>query len=241
MRASLFIRTFVVFFFYFVSVTWVTVNCQSIGRCGPEESSKFDSLISRVTIIGNANASFPTTIAESSSWCAQVKDSVKFTKDFSKKCLDGIARQVTSLISYGIAKHQKKVCRSIKSRTEAANKLKCLNGNYARLNGHMEKYIDDYQRSIDLPSKSKLPGLCCAFHSFSTAVKQEAGKTCPDDSVKYFLGYIKAFSSDAIELLCSGYTSSSPACLSLQLPKKSHSIPRTQSFLPPLLMSLSSI
>lgn len=238
MRVSLFIRPLV---FSFSLAFLVAVDAQSIGKCGAEESRKFDQLISRVTIIGNANASFPTTVSESSSWCSQVKESVKLTKDFSKKCLDGIARQVTSLISYGIAKHQKKVCRSVKSRTEAANKLKCLNGNYFALNSHMEKYIDDYQRSIDLPSKSKLPGLCCAFHSFSMAVKQEAGKTCPDDSVKYFLGYIKAFSSDAIELLCSGYTSSSPACVSLQLPQKSQSIPRTQSFLPPLLMSLSSI
>lgn len=217
------------------------VTLQSIGKCGSEESKKFDLLTSRVTILGNANASFPTTVAEATSWCSQAKESVKFTKEFSKKCLDGISRQVASLIAYGISKHQKKVCKSVKTRTEAANKLKCLNSNYFILNAHMEKYIDDYQRSIALPAKSKLPGLCCSFHSFSMSAKNEASKVCPDDAVKYFLSYIKAFSSDAIELLCSGYTSSSPSCIQLQLPNKPQSIVRTRSFLPPLLMSLASI
>lgn len=219
-------------------------NCvilQSIGKCGSEESKKFDLLTSRVTILGNSNASFPTTVSEAASWCSQAKESVKFTKDFSKKCLDGIARQVASLIAYGVSKHQKKVCKSVKTRTEAANKLKCLNSNYFILNAHMEKYIDDYQRSIALPAKSKLPGLCCSFHSFSHSARNEASKVCPDDAVKYFMSYIKAFSSDAIELLCSGYTPSSPSCIQLQLPNKPNSISRTKSFLPPLLMSLASI
>ena len=109
------------------------------------------------------------------------------------------------------------------------------------LNAQMEKYIDDYQRSIGLSSKDKLPGLCCSFHSFSTSARNEASKVCHEDSVKYFMSYIKAFSSDAIELLCSGYTSSSNSCKSLQLPPKPNSMTRTHSFLPPLLMSLASI
>lgn len=218
------------------------VHPQSIGKCGADESSKFDEVSSKVTIIGNPGGSFPTNLREATVWCSTARDSVKFIKDFSKKCLDSLSRQVSSLIAYGIGKHQKKVCKSVKSRTEAGVKLKCLNDNYPKINQQMERYIDDYQKTIRLSDpKEKLVGLCCSFHLFSIRTKAEVDKSCSPEHSKYFQAFIKAFSSDAIDLLCNNYTPENDACKTLVLPPKEAGMNRTFSFLPPLLVSLSSL
>lgn len=215
---------------------------QSIGKCGPAESRKFDEVAASVTVIGNRNSSFPTTLTEANAWCSRTKEAVKVMKDFSKKCLDNLSRQVANLIAYGVNKHQRKVCKSEKARVEAAAKLRCLNTNYVKINDQMERFVEDYQRSIRLDGKKKLAGLCCSFHSFANRAKSEARKVCATDHANYFYDFIRAFSSDAIDLLCTNHNSeSAPSCKSLVLPEKDPALPPTKSFLPPLLVSLSSI
>ena len=224
-----------------IVITVSHVRSQSIGKCGPEESAKFDQVSASLTVIGNPNGTFPRNLKEATAWCSTAKESVKFIKDFSKNCLDSLSRQVASLIAYGVGKHQKKVCKSSKARQEAGTKLRCLNSNYQNINHQMEKYIDDYQRTIKLGYKEKLVGLCCSFHVFNQRTKVEVEKSCEADHAKYFFAYIKAFSSDAIDLLCNSYSPENSACKSLILPPKEPGMKRTLSFLPPLLVSLSNI
>ena len=217
------------------------VNCQSIGKCGADESKKFDDSVSGVTIVGNVNGSFPSSMGDVNNWCANTKESVKAMKDFSKKCLGHLSRQVANLIAYSVSKHQKKVCKNNKSKNEAATKLRCLNNNYEQLAREMAIFVEDYQKTIGLEHKRKLPGLCCSFHAFAERSKNQAKKVCSTDSSLYFQDFIKAFSSDAIDLLCNRHTSESESCKKLVLPAKPSNMPPTKSFLPPLLMSLSSI
>jgi hypothetical protein len=216
------------------------VKSQSIGKCGPDESKKFDDSVSGVTIVGNVNGSFPSSMLDVNNWCATTKDSVKAMKDFSKKCLGHLSRQVANLIAYSVSKHQKRVCKNNKSKNEAASKLRCLNNNYDNLAKEMAVFVEDYQKTISLEHKKKLPGLCCSFHAFAERSKKEARKVCSNESSLYFTEFIKAISSDAIDLLCNRHTSESESCKKLVLPAKPNNMPPAKSFLPPLLMSLTT-
>jgi len=218
-----------------------TITCQSIGRCGPDDSQKFDDIVTLITILGKVNGSFPASMIEVNRWCADAKESVKGMRDFSKRCLDSVSKQVSNLIAYGVSKHHRKVCRNNKTKNEAASKLRCLNVNYPNLNKQMAMYVEDYQRTINLEYKKKLAGLCCGFHSFAERVKTEAKKVCSSDNVQYFSEFVKAFSSDALDLLCSQHTIGSESCRKLVLPEKPSNMTVAKSFLPPLLVSLSAI
>ena len=227
---------------YLLLLHCVPLVClQSIGKCGVDRSSKFDSVAASVTIIGNKNSTFPTTLSEANVWCSRTKESVKFMREFSKECLDNLSRQVANLIAFGMNKHQKKVCKNDETKAKTASRLRCLNVNYGKINQQMERFVDDYQRTIKLEQKQKLAGLCCSFHTFADRSRTEAKKVCSSENTQHFLDFIRAFSSDAMDLLCNTYGPETPACKNLVLPVKPADMNTTQSFLPPLLVSLSNL
>lgn len=228
--------------FLMVLVAVKSSSGQTIGKCGSIESKKLDEIISRVVIVGNPNATFPSNLIEATKWCSDAKDSVHYIRDFSKRCLESLPRQVSSLIAYGVSKHQKKMCKSPKLRADLGSKLNCVNGNYESVNRQMELYIDDYQRTIEIQnSKAKITGLCCSFHAFAAKIRVEVEKTCSPDQTKYFMAFIRGFSSDAIDMLCANYSPDDDACKNLKFPAKDPTMSRNLSFLPPLIASLATL
>ena len=225
---------------------------QAIGKCGAAESAKFDEDAAGVTILGSSpNASFPSTASQAEAWCKQTKQAVKGMRAFSKGCLDQLSRQVANLIAYGIARQQRSVCKSADTRREAAASLRCLNGNYAALNGRMAAFVADYQGTIGLKSKDKLVSLCCAFHTFARSSRTEARKVCSEVHTRFFVDFVRAFSADAIDLLCTthvGFAGGSSSldkeprvCAGLKVPPPPAGMPLSKSFLPPLLTSLATL
>lgn len=131
MTTTYFLITVILGFHALTSGQSIGTSDKSIGKCGAETSAKFDDDVASIAILGNGNASFPSSLRTVKQWCETAKVSVKNIKEFSKKCLDNMSRQVTNVIVYGMSKQNKKICRNDTTQREAATNLACLNGNYA--------------------------------------------------------------------------------------------------------------
>jgi hypothetical protein len=121
-------------------------------------------------------------------------------------------------------------------------KMGCFNKAISEFDKEMSTFSDDYRRVMSLPKKQKITGICCRFLAFEERIIGLAKRTCDQSHSDYFARFLKDYSSDVGDLLCSGITTKSDSCKKLVLPESSNQqLEKTMSFIPPLLQILSQL
>lgn len=118
----------------------------------------------------------------------------------------------------------------------------CFNKAITEFDKEMAKFSDDYRLVMKLPKQQKITGICCRFLAFQERIIELSKKTCDQSRSDYFAQFLKDYSSDVGDLLCSGITTQSESCKKLILPTNgSQDLEKTMSFIPPLLQILSQL
>lgn len=137
---------------------------------------------------------------------------LKITNDY-KPCLRAFPRQLYSIVLSQARRKAKSVCATKESRTELIDSLKCITNDTfkdAAQIGHDITSFVNYLVSI--PDINKvIPSLCCGYHIVEANAKAIVDHLCTDQGVgesgsKYLISLIKSTISDALDMMCGGYS-----------------------------------
>ena len=121
-------------------------------------------------------------------------------------------------------------------------KMGCFNKAIQEFDKEMATFSEDYRRVMSLPKHQKIHGICCRFLAFQERIIELAKRTCDQTHSDYFARFLKDYSSDVGDLLCSGITTESESCKKLILTEAvSDQLEKTMSFIPPLLLILGQL
>jgi len=188
-------------------------NSQLIGanKCGVEKAKQFLASSIVPTVMGTKeDPVFPTSLAIADRYCENAKVAVKDVRAYSKKCLDGLPRQAISLVAYGMNKQIRNVC---KNPAEIAKSLGCAAGNARELNEVFHKLTSGFKKVLDLETNRKIPYVCCVFHDVNAKLSTANRKVCNEQQNVYFNEFVKKFSEDVLDLLCSTTPAGSETCM----------------------------
>lgn len=105
----------------------------------------------------------------------------------------------------------------------------------------MSDYSQSIRKSLNLNQTQLVAGACCNWFKFEEEVER-VSKSCPEDDSKYLVSYVKKFSTDLVDLICSQIGSlESESCKNLVLPEEKAQTEKTLSFIPPLLILLEKL
>jgi len=190
-------------------------NSQLIGanKCGVEKAKQFLAASIVPTVMGSkGDPLFPTTVQIAENYCRDAKVAVKDVRAYSKKCLDGLPRQAISLVAYGMNKQIRNVC---KSPAEIAKSLGCAAGNARELNEEFFKLTSGFKKVLNLDTNRKIPYVCCVFHDVNAKLSTANLKVCNQQQNAYFNEFVKKFSEDVLDLLCSTTPAGSETCMKI--------------------------
>lgn len=118
----------------------------------------------------------------------------------------------------------------------------CFNKASGEFDKDMATFSEDYRRVMSLRKEQKIHGICCRFLAFQERIIELAERTCNKTHSDYFARFLKDYSSDVGDLLCSGITTQSESCKKLVLPETvAGELEKTMSFIPPLLQILGQL
>jgi len=190
-------------------------NSQLIGanKCGVEKAKQFLSASIVPTVMGTKeDPVWPTAVSIAEKYCQNAKVAIKDVRAYSKKCLDGLPRQAVSLVAYGMNKQVRNVC---KSPTEISANLGCAAGNTRELNELFHTLTSGFQKVLHLETNRKIPYVCCVFHGVNAKLSTANRKVCNEQQNAYFNEFVKKFSEDVLDLLCSTTPAGSETCMKI--------------------------
>ena len=119
--------------------------------------------------------------------------------------------------------------------------MACFNQVFSNFSEAFGDYSNDIRRAINLNQTDLLPGTCCSWFKFEKKLLR-ISKACPEENSKYLMTFIRRFSSDLVDLLCSQIGSyESETCQNLVIPNELKEMEKTSSFIPPLLVLLEKL
>ena len=117
-----------------------------------------------------------------------------------------------------------------------------MNEEIPAMNKIFEEMINNYHHVAKMDSKVMLNGVCCKWFEFENDLVEISTHVCSEEDSKYFKTFVHNFSSDIVELLCSGITAESDTCNKLVLPKEKIEVKeKPVSFVPGLLQVLVNL
>ena len=211
---------------------------QYVGSCGNNASLEYGKVIGRPLAIVNGQVVFPHDLKTANAYCDESRASVMYARNFTKKCLKELAQQINSQIAHAISRGVAKNCAD---RPHLAKMIGCFN----QISGFIEQEYAIMQTRMQqgmlvVNRRLKILIVCCNYLRMHAHMLAEGAKFCSSDQVHFLNSFLEGFTSDAIELICSGITPDSEECTSLALPSVNLTtgMARHDVFLPTILLLL---
>ena len=154
-------------------------------------------------------------------YCNKVPGWLKEIYTF-KSCLKPFPRTIFHIIIRNIRVGFKKFCGDQEKRVVTMSHLRCLNNStkdtFVDLGNKITSVL--YHISYNITDLNDvIPGACCAVNIVIPETKSDLERTCaglsPPNTPEFFIDFVKAVMSDAIDIVCGKYNSPE-ICLATQ-------------------------
>jgi hypothetical protein len=210
----------------------------------PDREAAVDLCGQRLFLIGDRNKlALPINLEQMEPHCNLLRQSQGCISNYSNTYLDGMAKQVTSLLVKGAIAPVNTQCDGETNRLGFIGHTQCYNTNFQSLHTCMENYIDNLQGLSIAPKDDKIPLTCCNYYTFRNCIIDQLnanGDVCAEDDVNYMRIMLDGFASEVLGLLCKHTPAGSPTCTTLTSPTKPVDMVRTKSILLPLINAFSN-
>ncbi|XP_054155321.1 uncharacterized protein LOC128953825, partial [Oppia nitens] len=217
-------------------------------ECNSDGLRRFDTNVAKLMGLGNSGRKFPENNDELKKFCDENEVYLVDIDIYKNKCMDGLSKQVTSVLIYSGKNAIKQFCRKSNSKVaELLRASKCANKGSAEINKCYTQLIDKLlgiQNTKD--HKKKIPQVCCSYHNLLNECMPERLKridVCLPKILQTIIDFVNSIGGNALNLFCGEYnTDGSDKCQYLEAPpKKLKSQRRTKSFALPAIDVFQSI
>jgi len=210
-----------------------------------DQQANVDLCGQQLFLIGDRNKqALPVNLEQMEGHCTVLENAQSCISNYSDSYLDGMAKQVTSLLVKGSISPVNDQCHSEANRNIFLSHTRCFNHDLQSLHSCMEGYIDNLQALSNAPKDSKVPLTCCNYYNFRKCILDKltanGGDICSQNSIDYMRIMLDGYASEVLGLLCKHTPPESETCTNMSLPDKPTDMVRTKSILPPFIQAFES-
>ncbi|KAJ6216308.1 hypothetical protein RDWZM_007465 [Blomia tropicalis] len=163
---------------------------------------------------------YPKNDVEIDKFCSSIKNSTKFLKEYSNKCLNGVSKTIISVFAYSSNRSHKRFCvknGSGKSKAEMISFAKCVNPNKSLVRNCYRKFLNKLSLTNSIgDAKNRIPYMCCMNVQLTNCITNELEKSkhpdCPAAVVNSYGSFFESISNNVMNSVCDGSEDSSDRC-----------------------------
>jgi len=187
------------------------------NACSEQRTLRYSRCAKKLIFLGG-NKTVPSSVPLMKQYCGSTKGMVRCVKEYTRNCMDGLAKTTVNFFMYQTGKLFKSVCKTGELLQSTSENLACLVPVNGEISGVFDQLVNELRLIATMSDKQRIPAVCCRYHYFIANVVEVSSKTCNEDQTKFLLGFIDQLAKDVIDLLCSNTSTESQTCKSLVLP-----------------------
>lgn len=185
-----------------------------------EFCSCFDVVISYINSL--PRRSLPKTEDDINAVCTTANTTGHCLKDFSKRCMTPIQRELAGLMTEGFKEFYDQLCVSIPSkiRTDYLAHGECLNKvtQGEGTNNLLHYFLAVFQRFLTLKHSDKIQYLCCGYTKIYHAFRSDVVNTCTEEAAQAIERIYHLMLAQLPNVICTGVDGDSEECTAILPP-----------------------
>ncbi|RWS13267.1 hypothetical protein B4U79_06014, partial [Dinothrombium tinctorium] len=197
-------------------------NCVSIFTVvGSVESQschlrELDLCAATLLVFTQSPQGIATSEAKLNQQCGHLRDADSCLRNFTKKCMTPLQRELVSFVTEGSMRLLKEYCTSgSQVRQNYLKHATCLN----KTRSSQRSCVKDLQAALETVTSvewdKRIPAGCCAYRRFQGCTEQLVENDCGKDAVEFMKLMLRMALSRLPEIICQGYGPETQECKQL--------------------------
>ena len=215
-----------IFYFLFLTI-FITSSWTATSRSRSLSSSKakcdiktMDKCAVTVMVFGRRDVYLPVNNKEMVPHCKEEFDAEKCVKDYARKCLKPLQKQLIGVIMLGASQVIKQRC-TPSGTQEYLSHYKCIKKTIPELHNCMDQLVVSLEEISKRSVEQRIPSACCSFSRYISCSTRPVRQMCKDDpTAENYIAVkmIKGYASEVLDLACQGFDLGGEKCNKLSLP-----------------------